>query len=209
MALWNNTDEAQSAPKHTVNIVNGETGVEAYGKTPVGTFGIDTAEADRNADVTHAGWTLRTVGSGGRAGRIISETLVAMGSITGDGDIITPISGTFAGEGLGPLSGADITGVITYSDGSTGNLVGVSVITAPEYTGTMTGTVEFGGTEYDATGTIELTFSEEGNAASWIGGTFTATTEDIPSVGVLTLAGDLVAEDAETGASSFTGTVSN
>jgi len=34
----------------------------------------------------HAGWNLRKEGSGGRAGRIHYETLVAMGSMTGDGD---------------------------------------------------------------------------------------------------------------------------
>ena len=33
----------------------------------------------------HAGWVLRNVGTGGRAGRVQLETLVAMGSITGDG----------------------------------------------------------------------------------------------------------------------------
>jgi hypothetical protein len=87
MALWSNTDEAQSAPKHTVNVTNGETGVEAFGKTPVGTFGVDTAEVQN----THAGWVLRTEGSGGRAGRVLQETLVAMGSITGDGDSLPPL----------------------------------------------------------------------------------------------------------------------
>ena len=34
--------------------------------------------------VTHSGWVRRTVGTGGRAGRIQYETLVASGSITGD-----------------------------------------------------------------------------------------------------------------------------
>lgn len=34
--------------------------------------------------VTHSGWVRRTVGTGGRAGRIFYETLVAGGSITGD-----------------------------------------------------------------------------------------------------------------------------
>lgn len=34
----------------------------------------------------HAGWVLRTVGTGGRAGRVQYETLVAMSSITGDSD---------------------------------------------------------------------------------------------------------------------------
>jgi hypothetical protein len=36
--------------------------------------------------VAHAGWVLRTVGTGGRAGRVQYETLVAMGSMTGDSD---------------------------------------------------------------------------------------------------------------------------
>ena len=35
--------------------------------------------------VAHAGWVMRKVGTGGRAGRVQYETLVAMGSITGDG----------------------------------------------------------------------------------------------------------------------------
>jgi hypothetical protein len=39
----------------------------------------------KNKGVTHAGWVVRTAGTGGRAGRVQYETLVAMGSITGDG----------------------------------------------------------------------------------------------------------------------------
>ena len=34
-----------------------------------------------NKGIAHAGWNLRTVGSGGRAGRTQYETLVAMGSM--------------------------------------------------------------------------------------------------------------------------------
>jgi len=34
--------------------------------------------------ITHAGWVIRKVGTGGRAGRVQFETLVAMGSMTGD-----------------------------------------------------------------------------------------------------------------------------
>lgn len=36
--------------------------------------------------VAHAGYVLRTVGTGGRAGRVQFETLVAMGSMTGDAE---------------------------------------------------------------------------------------------------------------------------
>lgn len=44
--------------------------------------------------VPHAGWNIRKAGTGGRAGRVQWETLVAMGSITGDGsdDVILPDS---------------------------------------------------------------------------------------------------------------------
>jgi hypothetical protein len=84
MALWSNTDEQTSAPKHTVDVVTGNTGIQSYQLTPVGTFGVDTAETAVTPAVTHAGWTLRTEGTGGRAGRVFHETLVAMGSMGPD-----------------------------------------------------------------------------------------------------------------------------
>jgi hypothetical protein len=209
MPLWSNKDEAVSAPKHTVNIINGETGVEAFGKKPIGTFGIDADEAERNAKITHAGWTLRTEGQGGRSGRIFHETLVAMGSMTGDSDIITPISGTISGTAEGPLSAGVIVGVATYTDGSTGAIAGTSVISPETFTGTITGTVEFEGTEYEFNGTIEQTFTDPEDILTWTGGTFEATTEEIPNVGVLTVTGTQVAVDINTGSSTFTGTISN
>jgi hypothetical protein len=43
---------------------------------------INTSEGKKGAP--HAGWVLRTEGSGGRAGRVTYETLVAMGSIGTD-----------------------------------------------------------------------------------------------------------------------------
>jgi hypothetical protein len=55
-------------------------------------YGVSTDEmayannASTEADnVTHAGWNLRTEGSGGRAGRVFYETLVAASSISSDG----------------------------------------------------------------------------------------------------------------------------
>jgi hypothetical protein len=44
------------------------------------TFGVDTTEAGATGfKGAHAGWVKRTVGTGGRSGRVIVETLVAMG----------------------------------------------------------------------------------------------------------------------------------
>ena len=44
-------------------------------------------------ELAHTGWVKKTVGTGGRAGRVHYETLVAASSITGDAeDIATPDS---------------------------------------------------------------------------------------------------------------------
>jgi len=54
-------------------------------------YGVSTSEMDyantgstESDNIAHAGWVQRTVGSGGRAGRVFYETLVAGSSITGD-----------------------------------------------------------------------------------------------------------------------------
>jgi hypothetical protein len=59
-----------------------ETGHTLTGETATGVAVVGGAQ---NKGVAHAGWVLRTVGSGGRAGRVQYETLVAMGSISTDG----------------------------------------------------------------------------------------------------------------------------
>jgi hypothetical protein len=48
----------------------------------------------RNSGAAHAGWVVRKEGSGGRAGRVQYETLVAMGSMNGDAsdDFVFPDS---------------------------------------------------------------------------------------------------------------------
>lgn len=102
MANWGNTDDAANSvlwattqAKLTPNTVNqtnlfGNTTADAFitGET-LGQFGVSGAEAQAlragaNTKVAHAGWVLRSVGSGNRAGRVQNETLVAMKTITGD-----------------------------------------------------------------------------------------------------------------------------
>jgi hypothetical protein len=50
------------------------------------TYGVDVAEAAETPELTQSGWVLQTVGSGGRAGRVSYETLVAMKTISGDAE---------------------------------------------------------------------------------------------------------------------------
>jgi len=66
------------------------------GQTPTATatLGMGTPQATVGAsEVTHIGWVKKTIGTGGRAGRVFYETLVAASSITGDAeDLATPDS---------------------------------------------------------------------------------------------------------------------
>jgi hypothetical protein len=47
-------------------------------------YGVDVLEAQSKPGVVHPGWVRRTEGTGGRAGRVFYETLVAGSTITGD-----------------------------------------------------------------------------------------------------------------------------
>ena len=61
--------------------------------TAVANLGLGVDGDDNRREVAHVGWVKKTVGTGGRAGRVHYETLVAASSITGDAeDIATPDS---------------------------------------------------------------------------------------------------------------------
>ena len=47
-----------------------------------------------SSEVAHVGWVKKTIGTGGRAGRVHYETLVAASSMSGaaDEDLVTPDS---------------------------------------------------------------------------------------------------------------------
>lgn len=103
MAQWGNTDDSANSvswSNTTLNVVGPSTALFAnttqsafIANVATGVFGVSTDEmayantGSTEADgVAHAGWVLRTAGSGGRAGRVQYETLVAMSSISNDAD---------------------------------------------------------------------------------------------------------------------------
>ena len=104
MSQWKMDDSAANSVnwavaqvKKTPNTVNrdafyGNTTADAFitGET-VGQFAVDSNEVAANPGIAHTGWAIRTVGSGGRAGRVHYEVLVA-GGITTDGvdDVVLP-----------------------------------------------------------------------------------------------------------------------
>ena len=93
MAQWGNTDDAANSVLWAVGQLNktansanrdalfGNTTADAFvtGET-IGQYGVDTQEAQANGAFAHSGWVLRKAGSGGRAGRVQTEVLVAGGS---------------------------------------------------------------------------------------------------------------------------------
>ncbi len=80
MALYGKRDQYSDAPKFVTRADTGETGQEQFGNT---VFGVDEAEVGATPAAGHTGWVYRKAGTGGRAGRVQYEVLVA-GSIEGD-----------------------------------------------------------------------------------------------------------------------------
>jgi hypothetical protein len=109
MANWGNTDDAANSvlwattqvkltpnTDNQANLYTNTTANAFIGGLTVGQFGVSGQEAQAlrggaNTKVAHAGWVLRTVGSGNRAGRVQNETLVAMKTIAQDGSDDTVI----------------------------------------------------------------------------------------------------------------------
>lgn len=123
MSSWGNNDNSANAPYWAVNstIMNvSETELNAsaptaanvallYGNTTVdvyttnetiGLFGVDAEEVGVNKNVAHTGWILKTTGSGGRAGRVQQEVLVALSTLKapdGDAQVYANVSITLSG----------------------------------------------------------------------------------------------------------------
>lgn len=104
MGSWGNTDDAANsvfyAPAQfnvTANtdnqtlLFNNTTEDAIVNNMIIGQYGVSATEAANNKAITHAGWVLKTEGTGGRAGRVQYETLVAMSTITGDSDSLPPV----------------------------------------------------------------------------------------------------------------------
>lgn len=138
MPSWGNNDNAANAPYWAVNstIVNAtDTKINASAPTAanvallyqntspdvyttgetIGLFAVDAFEADVNDEVAHSGWVLRTVGSGGRAGRVQQEVLIATGIITDNTSPIYPdVTITISSQPAGNTANTDLGNTATF-----------------------------------------------------------------------------------------------
>jgi hypothetical protein len=138
MALWSNTDANTSAPKNAVasgvglsangyTVFDSAQNIGDEGNTTVQVFGVDTTEQTNATKGGHTGWVMRTTGTGGRAGRVHVETLVAMGSMSGDAEdavyVDTVITITAQPQGNSAFtSGEDLTLSVTATSNPSATL---------------------------------------------------------------------------------------
>ena len=90
--IWAPTSVKLAPTRTNANTLFGNTTADAFiTNETVGMFAVDANEiAAEGGKTAHTGWVLRTTGSGGRAGRVQTEVLVA-GGITNDAeDVVYP-----------------------------------------------------------------------------------------------------------------------
>ena len=107
MPSWGNNDNAANTPLwstaavkvaptavNTANLFQNITegywedalpnGGDRLANVAIGVFAVDAFEADVNDQVAHSGWVQRTTFTGGRAGRVQQEVLVALSQVITD-----------------------------------------------------------------------------------------------------------------------------
>lgn len=141
MSSWGNNDNAANTPLwacHSVNVsanTNNQTllfanttlnawnvattgGGYRHGDEAIGVFGIDANESQVRHGM-HTGWVLRTQFTGGRAGRIQEEVLVALSTMNSDSD--TTYANTILTITTQPSSNSAVHGngnTVTFSVGA-------------------------------------------------------------------------------------------
>lgn len=148
MSSWGNNDNSANAPYWAVNstIVNAantkinasaptsanvaklyaNTTADVYtvGET-IGLFGVDAQEAGADGQGAHTGWVLKTTGSGGRAGRVQQEVLVALSTMNppdGDAQVYANVAIKLTTLGTkSVVAGGGNTAVFTTTPTLTGN----------------------------------------------------------------------------------------
>jgi hypothetical protein len=165
MSLWGNIDNAANSVKWATTYVNLPFNTNnqanlyqsnkvskflnnnlAVGRA-IGQFGVSAAEADRaltdGIKITHAGWNLRTEGTG----PLLSITITAPGRLYTNANILTVRAGT-----------GGVNGIANLVTNALGNVVGYSVNTVSNPDATL------GSGYVSATPTVTITTSTGANA---------------------------------------------
>lgn len=109
MSLFGPADQANNAPKFKPFSDIANTGVEQYGNTSVGVFGVDAAEKAVTPGPAHRGWVARRPGTGPVASLAIGDG----GTDYANADTIT-------------ITGGTINATANLSTNSTGGIISIS-----------------------------------------------------------------------------------
>jgi hypothetical protein len=166
MASHGTTDNANNIPLWAVAKINQTPNTSnraaLFGNTTaIGVFHVDSAEATaQQGKLAHSGIVMRTVGTGGRAGRILTEVLVASGSVVGDSENTafsqlsilintqpqTKTVNTNTATTLSVVASAVPTGTVTYQWQANTGAGFANLANAGVYSGVTTGTVAISNT---------------------------------------------------------------
>ena len=169
--------EAVLTNETNIGVITAETAVTVINNRPIyidddsstsaqDVYGISGDEIANNSYLTHTGWVKRTVGTGGRAGRIFNEVLVAIG-----------ISGDAGDDTLFPDSVLRFT--TQPSDHSTNTTTGAAFSFVVAADSTPAGaTLSY---QWQTQGPGQSTYSNTADSSSAYDGSTTASLEIIPS----------------------------
>jgi hypothetical protein len=186
MSSWGNNDNSANAPYWAVNsaiapanpnraaptaanvallYANTTANVYTAGET-IGLFGLDSQEIDVLGDTgAHTGWNLKIQGSGGRAGRVQYETLVALSTVIKDGDaqLFPNVS-----ISLVTTTSATVVANASYANSAT-------FVVTPTLTGNTAAALTYQWQVNDAAGSLGWTNVADGTPANtnYTGGTTT------------------------------------
>lgn len=141
MSSWGNNDNAANTPvwaAASVNLRQNRTNVTGLfdnttvgyfeqdlpnggarqANVAIGVFGVDAQESEVESGSAHTGWVLRKSFTGGRAGRVQEEVLVAMNTINydSDGQVYANVTITLSNPGTASVvSGAANANSVTFT----------------------------------------------------------------------------------------------
>lgn len=143
MPLWGNKDNASNSDIAAVMQVNrtittanqavlyGNTRTgEFFADMKIGQFAVGVQEEQASPQIPHSGWVLRKEGTGGRAGRVTYEVLVAAGSNEfgvpdGSDDAVIP---DYVLSITGQPSSASGNGNVTFTVAATSRPAGATLV---------------------------------------------------------------------------------
>jgi hypothetical protein len=195
MPLWGGSDAAGNSTIFAVAQVNkapntanrtalfGNTTANGYGQSQVtGQYGVDATEmravrAAGEPRPAHPGWVLRTVGQGGRAGRVKYETLVAFGSMTGDAEntVFSQVGIQVTGNPAGAVGKVSNNDIVKFNSAAVGVPAGTPTYQWQKWGGAAFANIAAGGAYSNVT-TVQLSVlaNVEANGAIYRNGFYLA-----------------------------------